>query len=533
MKKKQRVIAIVGPTAVGKTAMAIELAKALNGEIISCDSMQIYRTMDIGTAKPTRDEMSQVPHHLIDIKNPDEQFSCADYASVAKEKIEEIISRGKTPIFCGGTGLYLDSVIEIPAFSTSAKDDFYRAFLEKEALEKGKGYVHDLLKEVDIESADAIHENNLKRVIRALEIYHCTGITKSEWDRRSKETESPYEATVFFLTCKDRDLLYSRIEKRVDLMLEEGLLDEARSLFEKGYLDKQYTASGAIGYKEFIPYLEGNASLESCVEELKLSTRHYAKRQLTWFSRHDYYNTIYVDIQNPIEVAKEILKGNMDTRKRQIKENYESVQSKIRELDKEGRVTLLAATKMQNAEDINYLISLGCFCIGENRVNELLEKYDQYDKSAELHFIGTLQKNKVKYIIDKVSLIHSVDSLSLLEEINKRAEKIGRVVNVLIEVNSGREEAKGGILPEDVAEFCQRAREYKSVCVRGLMTMAPKCQTKEEYLYYFGIVKQLFDELFDKDAILSMGMSDSYEYAIEAGATMVRVGSKIFGERKY
>ncbi|MBQ7761399.1 MAG: tRNA (adenosine(37)-N6)-dimethylallyltransferase MiaA [Clostridia bacterium] len=533
MNKKQRVIAIVGPTAVGKSAMAIELARLLNGEIISCDSMQIYRTMDIGTAKPTKQGQALVPHHLIDIKNPNEEFSCADYAKVAKEKIDEVIKRGKTPIFCGGTGLYLDSVIEIPSFSTSAKDEEYRQFLEKEALEKGNGYVHSLLKEVDSESAQAIHENNLKRVIRALEIYHCTGVTKSEWDRRSKEVESPYEATVFFLTCKDREKLYSRIEKRVDIMLNDGLLDEARELFEKGYLDKQYTASGAIGYKEFIPYFEGYASLDSCVEELKLSTRHYAKRQLTWFSRHDYYNVIYVDEEDPIQVAKEILQGKMDTRKQQIKENYESVLSKIKALDKEGRVTLLSATKMQSAEDINYLISLGCGCIGENRVNELLEKYGQYDKSAELHFIGTLQKNKVKYIIDKVSLIHSVDSLSLLEEINKRAEKIGRVVNVLIEVNSGREESKGGILPEDVSDFCENAKKYKNVCVRGLMTMAPKCQTREEYLYYFGIVKQLFDKLFDKNAILSMGMSDSYEYAIEAGATLVRVGSKIFGERKY
>ncbi len=533
MRKKQRVIAIVGPTAVGKTAMSLELAKMLNGEIISCDSMQIYRTMDIGTAKPTKEELALAPHHLIDIKDPSEQFSCADFATLAKEKIEEIASRGKTPIFCGGTGLYLDSVIEIPSFSTSAKDEEYRQFLENEALEKGNGYVHNLLKEIDPESAEAIHENNLKRVIRALEIYHCTGITKSEWDRRSRETEPPYEATVFFLTCKDRERLYSRIEKRVDIMLEQGLVDEARELFERGYLDKQYTASSAIGYKELIPYLQGQASLDSCVEELKLSTRHYAKRQLTWFSRHDYYNVIYVDEQDPIQVAKEILQGKMDTRKQQIKENYESVLSKIKALDKEGRVTLLSATKMQSVEDINYLISLGCGCIGENRVNELLEKYESYDKSAELHFIGTLQKNKVKYIIDKVSLIHSVDSLSLLEEIDKRAEKIGKVVNVLIEVNSGREESKGGIFPEDVSDFCENARKFKNVCVKGLMTMAPRCQTKEEYLHYFGIVKQLFDKLFDKNSILSMGMSESYEYAIEAGATMVRVGSKIFGERKY
>ncbi|MBQ8839890.1 MAG: tRNA (adenosine(37)-N6)-dimethylallyltransferase MiaA [Clostridia bacterium] len=534
MSKKPRVIAIVGPTAVGKTALAIELAKMLDGEIISCDSMQIYRQMDIGTAKPTKDELKLVPHHLIDIKNPDEQFSCVDYAALAKEKIEDILKRGKTPIFCGGTGLYLDSVLENPSFSQSSKNEEYRAFLENEAKERGNEYVHQLLKEVDPKSAEQIHKNNLKRVIRALEIYKCTGKPKSLWDEESRVEESPYDSVVLFLSCKNRDTLYSRIEKRVDIMLEEGLLDEARYLFEKGYLDKQYTASGAIGYKELIPYFEGNASLEECIAELKLSTRHYAKRQLTWFSRRSDYHTIYVDEQEPISVARELLEGKMDPRKEQIKQNYENVLSRIKELDKNGRVTLLSATKMQSVEDINYLISLGCKVIGENRVNELLEKYEGYDKSAELHFIGTLQKNKVKYIIDKVDLIHSVDSLSLLEEINKRAEKIGRVVNVLIEVNSGREESKGGIMPECVEDFCNQARAYKSVCVKGLMTMAPRCNTREEYLGYFKIVKELFDKLFDKEtSILSMGMSDSYEYAIEAGATLVRVGSKIFGERKY
>ncbi|MBO5440683.1 MAG: YggS family pyridoxal phosphate-dependent enzyme [Clostridia bacterium] len=214
-----------------------------------------------------------------------------------------------------------------------------------------------------------------------------------------------------------------------------------------------------------------------------------------------------------------------------IKENYERISNEISEMNK--NVTLLCATKMQAVEDINYLISLGCKYIGENRVNELLEKYEQYDKGAELHFIGTLQKNKVKYIIDKVSLIHSVDSVGLLEEINKRAEKIGKVMDILLEVNSGREENKGGILPENVCEFYEKAKSYSNICVRGLMTMAPRCDTREEYLKYFDLTKQLFDKLFgnDKNAILSMGMSESYKYAIEAGATLVRVGSGIFGAR--
>lgn len=216
-----------------------------------------------------------------------------------------------------------------------------------------------------------------------------------------------------------------------------------------------------------------------------------------------------------------------------IKENYERISKEIKELNKS--VTLLAATKMQTVEDINYLISLGCTHIGENRVNELTEKYEFYDKGAELHFIGTLQTNKVKYIIDKVSLIHSVDTVGLLKEINKRAEKIGKVMDILLEVNSGKEENKSGIMPEDVREFYELTKEYKNIRVRGLMTMAPRCNSREEYLKYFSLTKELFDELFknDENAILSMGMSESYKYAIEAGATMVRIGSSIFGKRDY
>lgn len=219
----------------------------------------------------------------------------------------------------------------------------------------------------------------------------------------------------------------------------------------------------------------------------------------------------------------------------QIKENYEAVLEKIKRLDPDGKVTLLAATKQQSVEDINYLISLGVDTIGENRVNELLEKYDGYDKRAAVHFIGTLQSNKVKYICDKVSLIHSVDKLSLAQEIDKQCKKIGRVMDILIEVNSGREESKGGVMPEDVCDFYASLAPLTNIRVRGLMTMAPRCDTREEYLKYFGETKKIFDSLFknDNDAILSMGMSESYEYAIEAGATLVRVGSKIFGERKY
>lgn len=221
--------------------------------------------------------------------------------------------------------------------------------------------------------------------------------------------------------------------------------------------------------------------------------------------------------------------------KEQIKANYEAVLKRLAPYTKDRKITILGATKMQSIENINYLISLGVDTIGENRVNELLEKYEGYDKRASLHFIGTLQKNKVKYICDKVDLIHSVDSLALAQEIDKRCAKIGRVMDILIEVNSGREESKGGAMLEDVEALIEEVSALKCVRVRGLMTMAPRCSSREEYLSYFTPIKELFDRLFknDNSAILSMGMSESYEYAVEAGANLVRIGSAIFGERKY
>ena len=302
-----KVIAIVGPTAVGKTALAIELAKRFNGEIISCDSMQVYRGMDIGTAKPTREELAMVKHHLIDVKMPDENFSCADYAVLAKKAIADIEKRGKTPIFCGGTGLYLDSVIEIPSFCETAKDEEYRAYLEAYAKENGNEAVHKMLAEIDPESAGATHANNVKRVIRALEIYKCTGVTKSEWDRRSKEVKPPYDATVLFLTCEDREEMYRRIDRRVDIMMAEGLMFEVRGLYEAGLLSPKYTASGAIGYKELLPAVTGDGTVDTGVAELKMATRHYAKRQLTWFNKKKNYHKIYVDKENLLERAMEIL----------------------------------------------------------------------------------------------------------------------------------------------------------------------------------------------------------------------------------
>ena len=306
---KPHIVAVVGPTAVGKTSLAIELAKHLNGEIISCDSMQVYRGMDIGTAKATVEERALVPHHLIDIKNPDEDFSCADFAVLANEAVKDILSRGKTPIFCGGTGLYLDSVIEIPSWTDTKRDENYRAEMEKYALENGNSALHDLLRKVDSESADAIHENNVKRVIRALEIFHTTGKKKSELDALSKTVEKPFCTTVFYLTFKDREALYSRIDSRVDMMIENGLVAECQALFDGGYLENGSTASDAIGYKELLPYIKGEDTLENCINELKLSTRHYAKRQGTWFRKKKDYHTVFVDEVNPLAFAIEVLKN--------------------------------------------------------------------------------------------------------------------------------------------------------------------------------------------------------------------------------
>ena len=307
----RRVLAIVGPTAVGKSDLAIKLAKIFDGEIVSCDSMQIYREMDIGTAKPTNEEMSLVPHHMINIKNPDEDYSCAEYALDAKKAIDDILTRNKTPIICGGTGLYLSSLFDIKSFESTKKDDEYRKEMELFCEKNGKTALHNLLKEVDPESAESIHENNVKRVIRALEIYKCTGKKKSELDKESKTEKSPYDSVVIYLSYKDRDKLREAIDKRVDKMVENGLIDEVRSLYNKGFMKEKSTASEAIGYKEFVPYLEGKESLENCIDRLKTSTRQYAKRQMTWFNKKG-YNVIYIDEENALERALEIIKGNQN-----------------------------------------------------------------------------------------------------------------------------------------------------------------------------------------------------------------------------
>lgn len=283
---KKEFIAVTGATASGKTALSVEIARRLDGEVISCDSMQIYKGMDVGTAKPTTEEQRGIPHHMIDILSPDRDFSAGDYSAMAGEIISDVISRKKVPVMCGGTFLYLDSMTTVSALSDSEKDDDLREELKKYAAEKGNSALHKMLSEIDPEAAGSIHENNVKRVIRAIEIYRTTGKTKTWWDKKSKESEPPFFAHIIVIDYNGREILYDRINRRVDIMMENGLEAEVRWLYEKGFLDEKYSASQAIGYKEFIPYFKGEQSLSEVVNEIKQSSRNYAKRQLTWLKRY-------------------------------------------------------------------------------------------------------------------------------------------------------------------------------------------------------------------------------------------------------
>lgn len=283
---KIKTISVLGPTASGKTGLAIELAKMLDGEIISCDSMQLYREMNIGTATPDMAEREGIPHHMMDIIDPEDEFSTADYARLASAAIADVASRGKLPILCGGTGMYHDSLMKISSFGESEADETLRDSLYKYAQENGNEALHNMLAEFDPEAAEAIHPNNVKRVIRAIEIYKTTGKTKTETDREQISGEIPYDNTTFILDFADRDLLYSRIEKRVDIMFELGLENEVRNVLCTGR-NISRTAAQAIGYKEFLPYFAGEKSLADVSADIKLATRHYAKRQLIWFRRYN------------------------------------------------------------------------------------------------------------------------------------------------------------------------------------------------------------------------------------------------------
>ena len=307
MREKPRIIAVVGPTASGKSALALTLAERLGGEIVSCDSMQIYRGMDIGTAKPTLAERAAVPHHLIDIAEPEEAFSAVDYIAAAGEAVSDILSRGKLPILCGGTGLYLDAFLRGESVETPGADPAVREELAALAAERGGEYLHGLLAEVDPESAAAIHPNNLRRVIRALELYRATGVTKTEWDRRSREAPCRFHATVLGLSYQNREILYGRIERRVDQMVAEGLLGEVRALAARGVFERSPTAAAAIGYKELLPYLAGECTLDEALAELKTATRRYAKRQMTWFSAKPYVRWIKADDGETVRNYEEIV----------------------------------------------------------------------------------------------------------------------------------------------------------------------------------------------------------------------------------
>ena len=291
---KLGVLAIVGPTGGGKSALALALAERLGGEIISCDSMQVYRRMNVGTAKPTEEEQRHVKHHLIDVVEPDVPFSCAEYVSLAAAAIEDCAARGKLPILCGGTGLYLDALFRKNNFEPQTGDVSVREELRLMAEREGAEVLWQALNAVDPESAAATHPNNVKRVIRALEIYRTCGVTKTELDRRSRLGGDRYDACVIGLRYADRDVLYHRIDNRVDQMLRDGLLEETKALLTEGVFEKNQTAAQAIGYKELLPYCHGTQTLEEATETLKTATRRYAKRQMTWFSAKEYVRWIDV-----------------------------------------------------------------------------------------------------------------------------------------------------------------------------------------------------------------------------------------------
>ena len=279
-----KIIAVAGPTASGKTSLAIKIAKEFSGEVVSCDSMQIYRGMNIGTAKPTTDEMCGIPHHMIDIIDPKTRYSVADFVRDARACIDDILSRGKLPVVAGGTGLYMDSVLMNIAFDEVEQDMAYRQEMQAYADKFGAEKLHELLREKDFDAAEKIHPNNVRRVIRALEVCHTTGKTFTQVNAESRR-EPVYNAKIFGIET-DRQVLYDRIDRRVDIMIEQGLLDEVKSFYHLA-LDRSTTAMQAIGYKEIFDFLDGFCTLDDAIEKIKMESRRYAKRQLTWFKRNE------------------------------------------------------------------------------------------------------------------------------------------------------------------------------------------------------------------------------------------------------
>lgn len=310
-EKKIPLLVIAGPTASGKTALGIALAKEYGGEVVSADSMQIYKGLDIATAKPTAEETEGVPHHLISIADMDAEFSVADYVRLAKEKIADIHARGKLPILVGGTGLYINSLIDNVNFDnadTVGNDGSVRKRLAEEAERLGGEAMHRRLAEIDPETAEAVPPQNVVRIVRAMEVYELTGMKFSDYKRANAGRESDYRLCMIGLNYRDRGKLYERINKRVGVMAENGMVEECREVYENERLG---TACQAIGYKELIPYFKGEADLESCLNKIRLGSRRYAKRQLTWFRRDYRINWIYLDdftnFDEIIEISKKTI----------------------------------------------------------------------------------------------------------------------------------------------------------------------------------------------------------------------------------
>lgn len=295
-------VVLTGPTAVGKTELSIQLAQKLDGEIISADSMQIYQKMDIGTAKIRKEEMDGIPHHLIDVLDPSEEFNVARFQEMAKDALAGIYRRGRIPLIVGGTGFYIQGLLYDIDFTKEEQDFRYRENLQKKAKEEGAQAIHKMLQAVDPASAQKIHPNNIKRVIRALEFYHLNGRKISEHNEQESRKESPYRFAYFVLN-QNRTTLYERINHRVDLMLEAGLVEEVRRLKEAGY-GKNLVSMQGIGYKEVLDYLDGKITLEETADQIKKDTRHFAKRQLTWFGREK--EVIMID-KDKYETEEEIL----------------------------------------------------------------------------------------------------------------------------------------------------------------------------------------------------------------------------------
>ena len=294
--QKDKVIVICGPTASGKTALSIELAKKVNGEIISCDSMQIYKDMNIGTAKPTIEEMQGIKHYLLDFVSPNERYSVADFKKDAKNAIKEILSKGKVPIIVGGTGLYLDSLIYEIEYQNIEFDENYRKELEQEVEEKGLEELYEQAKKIDPVAIEKISKNDKKRILRILEIYNATGKNKTEQEIESRKNEVEYDYKVYAISW-DREELYARINKRVDLMIEQGLIDEVKNILQK--YEQFPTAMQGLGYKEVVDYLQGNCTKQEMIEKIKMETRRYAKRQMTWFRKNK--QTIWIQGNNSIQ----------------------------------------------------------------------------------------------------------------------------------------------------------------------------------------------------------------------------------------